>query len=447
MFLDGVTYAVLARNMAEGLGSFWSPFYTARVYPQFYEQPPLGLGLQALFFAIFGDHLAVERVYSLVMGGGTALLIVGLWRRTTRDTEHDWLPLLFWLLPSTVTWAIVNNMLENTQAVFTTAAVLMFVRALDASDRVRASLWSVVGGGLTLGAVLVKGPNGFFPLAAPVIAALLMPDRRRRALDSAVVCFLTVACGAIGLLIPEAPRGALTSYWNQHVSGALSGARGASRAEAALALARHLAGGIALRMGGLLALLATAGIPAAKSPDAGTRTARREVGRVLSGHGDRGIVTPPRQHENRGALPRAVDSVLRARLCDVPLRFIAPLQGFGDRRSTQLFLTGTGALLLVATAVVPLLNIRIEPRDLRWIAEYRRIGPSIPAGDIVGSCSAVATAWGLHAYLQRFYKLSLDTGSDRHRYFLRLTDRPCEAPPCPEAASSERLTLLDCSRQ
>ena len=274
MFLDGVTYAVLARNMAEGLGSFWSPFYTARVYPQFHEQPPLGLGLQAVFFAIFGDHLGVERVYSLVMGGGTALLIVSLWRRTTRDTAHDWLPLLFWLLPSTVTWAIVNNMLENTQAVFTTAAVLTFVRALEASDRVGASLWSIVGGVLTIGAVLVKGPNGFFPLAAPAIAALLMPDRRRRALDSAVVCLLTVVCGAIGLLMPQAPRAALTAYSNQHVSGALSGARGASRAEAALALARHLAGGIALRMGGLLIVLSATGLIAKRDRQTHAREPR-----------------------------------------------------------------------------------------------------------------------------------------------------------------------------
>ena len=37
MFLDGVTYASIARNMAENYGSFWQPYYTATVYPTFYE--------------------------------------------------------------------------------------------------------------------------------------------------------------------------------------------------------------------------------------------------------------------------------------------------------------------------------------------------------------------------------------------------------------------------
>ena len=32
MFVDGVTYASIARNLAEGHGSFWSPSYTATLY-------------------------------------------------------------------------------------------------------------------------------------------------------------------------------------------------------------------------------------------------------------------------------------------------------------------------------------------------------------------------------------------------------------------------------
>lgn len=46
MFVDGVTYAAIARNLAQGNGSFWSPFYTATLYPQFFEHPPLGFALQ-----------------------------------------------------------------------------------------------------------------------------------------------------------------------------------------------------------------------------------------------------------------------------------------------------------------------------------------------------------------------------------------------------------------
>ena len=57
------------------------------------------------------------------MFGVHALLIAVIWRRL-QPPGLDWLPLLFWILPSIVTWGVVNNMLENTQAVATTAAVL-----------------------------------------------------------------------------------------------------------------------------------------------------------------------------------------------------------------------------------------------------------------------------------------------------------------------------------
>src|SRR4051812_22549428 len=59
MFVDGLTYASIARNLAEGRGSFWSPSYTATIYPEFHEHPPLGLWLQSLWFRVLGDHLAV----------------------------------------------------------------------------------------------------------------------------------------------------------------------------------------------------------------------------------------------------------------------------------------------------------------------------------------------------------------------------------------------------
>ena len=65
MFVDGVTYASIARNLAEGRGSFWSPSYTATLYPQFHEHPPLGFWLQSLWFRVFGDHLFVERLDAL----------------------------------------------------------------------------------------------------------------------------------------------------------------------------------------------------------------------------------------------------------------------------------------------------------------------------------------------------------------------------------------------
>lgn len=43
MFLDGITYSAISRNMANGIGSFWHPHYTETLYPHFNEHPPLYL--------------------------------------------------------------------------------------------------------------------------------------------------------------------------------------------------------------------------------------------------------------------------------------------------------------------------------------------------------------------------------------------------------------------
>ena len=110
MFLDGVTYAAIARNLSEGIGTFWFPSYTSTLLPVFHDDPPLAFGLQGVASAIIGDHVAVERVYSILMGALVALLMVLIWRSTVRDSAYDWLPVVFWLLPEGATWSVANNM-------------------------------------------------------------------------------------------------------------------------------------------------------------------------------------------------------------------------------------------------------------------------------------------------------------------------------------------------
>ena len=49
MFMDGLIYTSVAANMAEGVGSFWHPVYTATQFPDFYEHPPLMMWLLSLW--------------------------------------------------------------------------------------------------------------------------------------------------------------------------------------------------------------------------------------------------------------------------------------------------------------------------------------------------------------------------------------------------------------
>ena len=59
MFMDGLIYSNVAANMADGIGSFWQPTYTATHHPEFDQHPPLMMGLLALFYKVLGTHLWV----------------------------------------------------------------------------------------------------------------------------------------------------------------------------------------------------------------------------------------------------------------------------------------------------------------------------------------------------------------------------------------------------
>ena len=54
---DGLEYATIARNMADGVGTFWKPYLDGAIHPVFHEHPPLVVELDV----IVGDGPARDR--------------------------------------------------------------------------------------------------------------------------------------------------------------------------------------------------------------------------------------------------------------------------------------------------------------------------------------------------------------------------------------------------
>ena len=133
MFLDGVTYSSISKNLAHGIGSIWKPHYTKVLYPVFYEHPPLVFGIQSLFFKILGDGMYTERIYTLITAIFTLLGIVACWRLVFKQhpmQEYSWLPVLLWITVPLIFWSYKNNLLENTLSVFTLFSVYFIFRSL-----------------------------------------------------------------------------------------------------------------------------------------------------------------------------------------------------------------------------------------------------------------------------------------------------------------------------
>ena len=264
MFFDGATYATIARNMAAGVGDLWHPVFFAegdRVPPPpspeelkaatawtvaetgadskpvyrtqsdraFHDHPPLAFWLESLFFRALGDHYWVEKLYSALMGIGTALGIAAIWRQLFRERPQlrdcSWLPVVMWMAWPHWSWMYENNLLENTLGLMAIAGVYASLRAADA--RLAGWIgWTALAAAATVGAVLSKGPVGLFPLATPLGIAICL--KRRQPWRSLAACgLLPLMFGALmGLvLLQPAAYECLSTYLRVQVQPSLSGQR------------------------------------------------------------------------------------------------------------------------------------------------------------------------------------------------------------------------------
>ena len=166
MFMDGMLYACISKNLSQGIGSFWFPHFSKTLYSFFDQQPPLGFWIQSLFFKLFGDSIYVERIYSFLTTLITAYLIILLWRMIFKNESEikklGWLPVLFWIIIPVCFWSYSNNMLENTMGIFDLLAVICIVKYFQ-----KQSVFFVLLSGIFIClASLTKGFQGMFPLVA-----------------------------------------------------------------------------------------------------------------------------------------------------------------------------------------------------------------------------------------------------------------------------------------
>ena len=217
MFFDGVTYASISRNMAEGQGTFWNPSYTQTLYPEFRQHPPLALGMEALAFKVFGDHLWVEKAYSVLTFLLSGLLIALIWKRTTNNLHWAWLPLLFWIAMPLVSWSATNNLLENTMSVFVLLSVYMMIFSYQRNNK----LWMILAGVSLFLAFLSKGFTGLFPLVFPLLYCIF--DEKRRWIQGLIdtlllIVTLALLSGAMFMVFPSS-LAYLKDYINLQVIG------------------------------------------------------------------------------------------------------------------------------------------------------------------------------------------------------------------------------------
>ena len=176
MFVDGLWYATISNNLADGIGSFWSPCFTRTMYPHFFEHPPLVFGIQSTFFKLFGNSLYVEKIYAFFIICITLTLIIILWRLLFRDSPElrsfAFMPGILWIIHDTTYLYYPNNLLECTQGVFILISVIFIVKGIQEANK-RSYLFMFLAGISLIFSFLSKGFTGLYPLIAIIIYYLI----------------------------------------------------------------------------------------------------------------------------------------------------------------------------------------------------------------------------------------------------------------------------------
>lgn len=225
MFMDGLWYAVISRNLAQDMGSFWDLYFSQTVYPHFHEHPPLAMGLQSILFRIFGDSILIERFYSFFSFLFTGWIMVLIWKSTVdkKYASLAWISLLFWVITPLITWCVSNNMLENTMMIFTSLAVLFTIKSLNKKRYLNLSLAGIM---IYLG-FITKGPVALFPLSSLFWIFILNRDIefKRLVSDTLVISLAAMAPVLIIYLMEPESIDSLMTYFNKQVVGSLRNAR------------------------------------------------------------------------------------------------------------------------------------------------------------------------------------------------------------------------------
>ncbi len=216
MFMDGLQYACVAKNLANGLGSFWHPYICSTWWKNgsnfFLEHPPLVFGIQSLFFKALGNGIYVERLYSLCTAVITAFLIFLIWKTIfENDSETKnlaWLSVLFWIIMPVCFWSYRNNLQENTMGIFTTLSVYFIIKALkkEIKSTFYIFIFLLLSGISIFLASFSKGVPGLFPIVTVFLIWLIYKNFsfHKMILYSAFLIFIPVVIYSLLLLNHDA---------------------------------------------------------------------------------------------------------------------------------------------------------------------------------------------------------------------------------------------------
>ena len=423
MFADGLCYAAIARNMAEGRGTLWEPFFSTSFWLPyntgsiFYENLPLTFWLQSWFFKIFGDHWWTERIYCTLLLLGTSFMIVKVWQKAVRQSYKDyaWLPLFLWYGFPRVIWASPNNQLDYTEGFFSLSAVYFLITNKNGLS----TLNCIIAGLITFLALLSKGPVGIFPLAVPMILWVVF---RQTSFPKAVINTLIVSATfglALFLLWQYTPaKSWLMHYFDQQFINAIAGKRETSGEgwTARLYILPHILIENAPSFGFVfLFTVFTKKFYKLKAQNNQTTLLFLLTALAAS----LPIMISPKQHEIY-LLPAFPFYAMATASFFMPVFENWEVQ-FEDHKYLVYWKNGL-TIILIGVFIYSGWLYGKPGREEDILGDMKRLSVIIPVHSKVGVCPTMMSDFVHHCYLQRYHQWELTTDPSKSRYFLIQTD-------------------------
>jgi 4-amino-4-deoxy-L-arabinose transferase-like glycosyltransferase len=230
---DGVEYASVARNMAEGHGSLWKPNFSDTFGKLYREHPPLIYWIQAQLFKLFGDGPYFEGLYGLAVGLIIFACTALFWKRVRKDFGQTptgaWWPIMLLVSVPVFSYLSQTNRMVFSFAVFAILATYFAYRSMIAEKF--AFVYSILAGVLTYLGFISKGPAACFTFAVPLIYWITLPSRLSRTATQTLVLVGVFAVLLLGTFkfYPDS-FDFLKFFWNSQIVASLKNQRSARNA-------------------------------------------------------------------------------------------------------------------------------------------------------------------------------------------------------------------------
>ncbi len=213
MFMDGLIYSTISKNLADGKGTFWNLFFSETRYSEFHEHPPLAMGFQSLFFTLFGSTRYIDKFYSFFTFSIIGLMITLIWK--SLKFEKSWIPLFLWLLIPLNFFACSNNLIENTLSIFILLSVLFYLKSTESKKYLFISLSGIM---LAFG-FLTKGFVTFFPWTLPFMYWIVFRKTKfmNMFFENIILILSTLIPVLLLIIISETAKESIIDYINTQV--------------------------------------------------------------------------------------------------------------------------------------------------------------------------------------------------------------------------------------